>query len=74
MSRTLEKAFDEARTLPQDRQDRIGQWVRDFVEQERSALTLTAAQREEVRRRLAEPTPVYATDEQVAALLAKFPA
>ncbi len=74
MTKMLEKAFDEARTLPDDRQDEVAQWIRDFVEQERAPLTLSAPQREEVRKRLAEPQPVFATDEQVEALLTKFPA
>jgi hypothetical protein len=52
MTKVLEAAFKEAATLPEDRQDRLGQWVRDFVEQERSTLSLSDGQRAEVRRRL----------------------
>jgi len=72
MTKTLEKAFREAKTLPEDRQEMLGRWVHDYVEQERSTLVLTADQRAEVHRRLAEPHPVFATDEQVAALFRKF--
>ncbi len=74
MTKTLDMAFDEAKTLPDDRQEQIGQWVRDFVEQERSTAALSAEQRAEVERRLANPEPVFATDAQVAALFAKFAA
>lgn len=74
MSKTLEKAIAEARNLPEDRQEQIGQWISDFVEQERSTMTLSAEQIAEVERRLANPNPVFATDEQMAAFFAKFAA
>ena len=74
MARVLEKAFEEAKTLPEDRREQIGQWVRDYVAQERSPLSLSETQQAEVRRRLAEPKPVYATDDQVAELLRRFAA
>ena len=72
MVKTLESAFEEAKTLPAERQEQLGGWVRDFVEQERSALSLSTEQREEVCRRLSAPEPVFATDAQVRALLGKF--
>lgn len=72
MTKTLETAFEAAKTLPDDRQDKLGQWVRDYVEQEQSHLALNEEQQREVRRRLSEPQPIFATDEQVAALFGKF--
>lgn len=72
MVSTLESTFEEAKTLPEERQERLGEWVRDFVEQERSAPALSTERREEVRRRLSAPEPVFAADAQVRALLGKF--
>ena len=74
MTEALDIAFAEAKTLPTAKQEALGQWMRDYIEQERSGLTLTAQQQAEVTRRLNEPNPVFATDEQVAALYAKFTA
>jgi proline dehydrogenase len=72
MTETLEAAFMEAATLPADRQDKLGEWVRDFVEQERSTLSLSDEQRDEVRRRLSASDPAFADDAEVDALFAKF--
>lgn len=72
MSTTLEKALEAAKTLPPDRQEFIGQWVRDFVMQEQSTLALTEAQQRVVKTRLEDSQPVYASSDQIAALLAKF--
>jgi hypothetical protein len=72
MTKALEAAFKEAATLPEDRQDRLGQWVRDFVEQERSSFSLSDGQRAEVRRRLDAATPAFATDSEVEALFTRF--
>ena len=72
MIKALEAAFKEAATLPEDRQRKLGEWVRDFVEQERSALMLSDEQREEVRRRLAVDAPAFASEAEVEALFAKL--
>ena len=72
MTRTLEKAIQAAKTLSEERQNQIGQWISDYVEQEQSPLQLTDEQASEVKRRLADPAPVFATDAQVEALFAKF--
>jgi len=72
MTKILETAFDKAKTLPEDQQDRLGQWVQDFVAQEQSTLSLSTQQRAEVLRRLNQAKPVFATDEQVRALFDKF--
>lgn len=72
MTKALEAAFKEAATLPEDRQERLGQWVRDFVEQERSSLSLSDEQRAEVRRRLDATTPAFAADSEVEALFTGF--
>lgn len=72
MVKTLEAAFKEAATLPEDRQEKLGEWVRDFVEQERSALSLSDEQRSEVRRRLSVADPAFATETEVEALFTRF--
>jgi hypothetical protein len=71
MIKALEAAFKEAATLPEDRQRKLGEWVCDFVEQERSALALSDEQQQEVRRRLAV-APVFASDAEAEALFAKL--
>ncbi len=72
MSKLLERAFKKARALPDDRQDQLGAMILDVVEQDQSNLHLTADQREEVRRRLADPDPAFASDEQVEAAYRSF--
>lgn len=71
MTKALEAAFKEAATLPKDRQDKLGNWVRDFVEQERSRLSLSGEQHAEVRRRLSVADPEFASDTDVEAVFAK---
>ena len=72
MSKILEQALERARTLPGSRQDEIGEMILDVVDQDQSDMRLTAAQQEEVRRRMGEPRPVFATDEQIEALFRSF--
>ena len=72
MTQTLEAAFREAATLPEDRQNKLGEWVRDFVEQERSTLSLSEEQQADVRRRLSVADPAFATEAEVEARFAKF--
>ncbi len=72
MNKTLETAFAEVKTLPEERQEQIGQWMSDFVEQERSTSGLSDEQQIEIKYRLGMAEPVFATDEQVKALFAKF--
>lgn len=72
MTKTLETAFEEAKTLLEDRHEKLSQWVRNYFDQERSSLALYDEQQAEVHRRMDEPNPVFATDRQVAALFRKF--
>ena len=72
MSEILKQALERAKALPDSRQDEIGEMILDVVDQDQSDIRLTAAQREEVRRRMHEPRPVFATDEQVEALFRRF--
>ncbi len=72
MSKLLERAFKKAKTLPDDRQDQLGEMILDVVEQDQSNVHLSADQREEVRRRLADPDPAFASDEQVAETYRSF--
>ena len=57
MSKILDKALDKVKTLPTARQDQIGEWLSDIVDQDQSDIQLTPAQQEEVRRRVANPEP-----------------
>ena len=72
MSKLLERAFKKARALPDDRQDQLGAMILDVVEQDQSSVHLSADQRDEVRRRLADPDPAFASDEQVEAAYRSF--
>ncbi len=72
MSKILEQALERAKSLPVGRQDEIGRWIMDVVDQDRSDLQLSKEQIEEVERRVNEPNPIFATDEQVKAFFSKF--
>jgi hypothetical protein len=52
MNQLLERAFQKAQTLPEDRQNEVGEMLLALVEQDQSRLHLTEAQQAEVRRRL----------------------
>ncbi len=58
MSRILDRAYKKARTLPNDRQDEVGEILLSIVEQDTSKVRLSAEQQDEVRRRLADPGAV----------------
>lgn len=58
MTKLLESAIEKARSLPNDRQDELGEMVLAAVEQEQSALRLNSEQQSEVRRRLANQEPL----------------
>ena len=72
MSKILDKAVDCIKSLPETRQDEIGEMLMAVVEQDQSKVQLSAAQQDEVRRRMGETEPVYATDEQVEAFFSKL--
>lgn len=66
MTKLLEKAIEQARMLPADRQDVAAEILLSVVEQDASdAPRLTDEQVAEVRRRQLDRT--YASDEEVAA-------
>ena len=68
MSETvLKQAFEKALSLSEDEQAAAAGLLEDFIEQQRSGLRLTPDQIEEIKRRMAEPSPEYATDEEVEA-------
>lgn len=71
-SKTLEQAYESAKSLPLDRQDQLGEWLREFIEQENSDARLTPEQNAEVARRMADPNPVFATDEQLKLVLDRY--
>ena len=72
MMKILDKAIEQAKTLPESRQDQLGEMILDVVAQDQSDVQLTPDQQEEVRRRLADPKPKFATDDQVKAAFGKF--
>ncbi len=72
MTKLLEEALLKVKSLPDSRQDEIGEMILGVVEQDQSKVTLSPEQVEEVKRRINDPNPVFATDEQVEALFGKF--
>ena len=64
MSDLLDQAVAKVRRLSQDRQDEAAEILLAIAEEDPSRYQLSAKQRAEVRRRLAEP-PDYATDAEV---------
>jgi hypothetical protein len=63
----LKDAFEKAMLLPMEDQAAAAGLLEDFVEQYNSGLRLTSEQVEEIRRRMADPSPEYATEEEVDA-------
>ena len=55
MTKLLERALERAKTLPDNRQDEVGEMVLAIVEQDSSKLRLSKDQEDEVRRRMAAP-------------------
>ena len=53
MNQLLERAFQKAQTLPDQRQNEVGEMLLALVEQDNSTLHLSELQQAEVRRRLA---------------------
>lgn len=71
MSKLLQKAFEQAQTLPEAQQDAAGAALLDYLEDARS-LQLTDEQVAEVRRRLADPSPRLMGPDDVKARLARL--
>ena len=72
MTTTLEKALEAAKALPVSRQEQIGQWVRDIVEQDQSDAQLTPEQNAEVHRRVHESPEAPLSDEETEAFFSKL--
>ncbi len=72
MSKILEKAFEQVKRLPTTRQDEFGEMIIDAVAQAQSETQLTPDQQEEVRRRMSDPHPIIASDEQVETFFRRF--
>ena len=53
MNQLLERAFQKAQSLPDHRQNEVGEMLLALVEQDSSSLHLSDEQQAEVRRRLA---------------------
>ena len=71
MTKLLERAFAQAKSLPTDRQDEVGEMLLDLVEQDASGLRLSEEQQAEVRRRLASPQPLV-PEVEMKAFFRKF--
>jgi hypothetical protein len=66
MNSILQNAFEKAKTLPDNRQDEVGQMLLAMMEQDQSGLQLSADQQVEVRLRLAKPTELVPEAEMAA--------
>jgi len=66
MTKLLERALERAKTLPDSRQDEVGEMVLAIVEQDSSKLHLSKDQEDEVRRRMAAPEAVVPEAEMEA--------
>lgn len=63
MTNLLQRAFDLAKALPDDRQDELGEMLLSVIEQEKSPLRLSQEQIAEIRRRRADPDSLAADHE-----------
>ena len=72
MTKILDNAIEQAKTLTESRQNQLGEMILDIVAQDHSDEQLTPNQQEEVRRRLCDPNPKFATEEQTEAAFGKF--
>ena len=71
MTKLFDKAIEQARRLPDARQDEAAEILLSLAAQEaEDAVRLSTAQIEEVNRRQA--APVYATDAEVSAFFTRF--
>jgi len=66
MTKLLERAIAKAKSLPENRQDEVGEIILALVEQDESSVRLSDAQKAEVRRRIAVPDPFVPDDEMQA--------
>ncbi len=61
----LKAAYEDVLKLPEDVQADAAELLREFIAQHSSDIRLSRAQIDEVKRRLAEPNPEYASDEEM---------
>ena len=66
MTKILDRAYQKAKALPDDRQDEVGEILLNLVEQDESGLRLSSDQQADVRRRLANPEPLVPEQEMKA--------
>jgi hypothetical protein len=66
MTETLARAIEQAKRLPRERQDEVGEILLALIEQDESGLRLSPEQQAEVRRRLAAPQEHVPPDEMKA--------
>jgi hypothetical protein len=71
MTKLLEKAFEQAKRLPRERQNEVGEMILSLVEQDESDARLSPAQATEVERILAEPEEIV-PDHEVKAFFRKL--
>ncbi len=71
MSKLLQKAFEQAKALPENQQDAAGVALLEYLDHAGS-LQLSQAQIAEVRRRLADPDVKLSTPDDVRARLAQI--
>ena len=55
MTKILDRAIEQAKRLPSERQDEVGEILLSLIEQDESRIRLSPEQQAEVRRRLATP-------------------
>jgi hypothetical protein len=61
----LKQAFQKALSLSEPEQAAAAGLLEDFIDQQKSGLRLAPKQIDEIKRRMADPNPDYATDEEV---------
>jgi hypothetical protein len=71
MTTLLERAMAKAKSLPQQRQDEVGQMLLEIVEHDNSELRLSSQQQAEVKRRLTSKIE-FVPDAEMKALFTKL--
>jgi hypothetical protein len=71
MTTLLERAMAKAKSLPQQRQDEVGQMLLEIVEHDNSELRLSSQQQAEVKRRLTSKIE-FVPDGEMKALFTKL--
>lgn len=65
MSKMLQKAFDQAKMLPEGRQDEMAEMLFQFMDQHESQAKLSEQQLAELQRRLDAPINLVPEDEML---------